>query len=127
MSEPLLQALLLVAALATCVIGFGWLALAMDAHWAQVRGAQSPPAPATQRKLRVLGAAALFGSLLLCLRADHASMAALVWIMALAAGALAVAFTLTWRPRLLAPLVAWVPAGTARTTSRVGHPGGDVG
>ena len=35
-------------------------------------------------------------------------MAALVWVMALAAAALVVAFTLSWRPRWLAPLVAWV-------------------
>lgn len=34
-------------------------------------------------------------------------MAALVWCMLLAAGALAVAFTLSWRPQLLRPAVAW--------------------
>jgi len=34
-------------------------------------------------------------------------MAALVWGMALAGSALIVAFTLTWRPRWLAPLVVW--------------------
>jgi Protein of unknown function (DUF3325) len=58
--------------------------------------------------LRVLGALAITGSLLLCLRADHPGMAALVWIMALALAAMMVAFTLSWRPRVLAPLVAWV-------------------
>jgi hypothetical protein len=35
-------------------------------------------------------------------------MAALVWVLTLTAAALTVAFTLAWRPRLLAPLVAWV-------------------
>jgi hypothetical protein len=44
----------------------------------------------------------------LCLNADHVSMASLVWVMSLAASAMVVAFTLTWRPRALAWLVAWV-------------------
>ena len=44
---------------------------------------------------------ALLASLLLCLRADHASMAVLVWVMSLAAAALLVAFTLAWRPHWL--------------------------
>jgi hypothetical protein len=35
-------------------------------------------------------------------------MAALVWVMGLAAAALAVAFTLTWRPRWLMVLMPWV-------------------
>ncbi|MFZ5507581.1 MAG: DUF3325 family protein [Pseudomonadota bacterium] len=107
-----MQVLLLAAALLCSVLGFAWLALAMDVHWAQARGAQ--PAPTgVPRVLRALGAAALAASLVLCLRADHASMAALVWVMALAAGALLVALALAWRPRWLAPLVAWVPRAAA--------------
>lgn len=107
MPEPLLQALLLAAALGVCTVGFAWLALAMDVHWAQVRGEQPALAAPTQRRLRVLGGAAMALALLLCLLADHPGMAALVWIMSLALSALLVAFTLSWRPRLLAPLVAW--------------------
>lgn len=101
----------------SCVAGFGWLALAMDTHWQQVRGAP-PPTRGTVRALRTLGAAAVFASLVACLRADHASMASLVWIMTLATAALTVALTLTWRPRLLAPLVAWAP----RSASPPGWP-----
>jgi Protein of unknown function (DUF3325) len=59
--------------------------------------------------LRVLGAAGVGGSLLLCLRADHASMAALVWgllLKAAKAASMAVAVMLTWRPRWLRPLAA---------------------
>ena len=57
-------------------------------------------------KIGMLGS--LGASLALCLAVDHASMAALVWVMGLAASALAVAFTLTWRPRWLAALMPWV-------------------
>lgn len=96
---------LLTAALLACLAGMGWLALAMEVHWAQVRGQALPPAAA--RRLRLLGALSLCAALALCLRADHASMAALVWVMALAAAALAVALTLSWRPRWLGVL-AWL-------------------
>ena len=89
---------------AGCVAGFGWLALAMEGHWRQVRGGQAPAAPGL---LRGLGMCALLLSLGACLRADHASMAALVWVMMLAAAALTVTFTLSWRPRWLWPLSFW--------------------
>lgn len=108
MPEDAMQALLLAVALLCSVLGFAWLAMAMEVHWAQVRGEALPPA-GVRRVLRVAGGAALAASLVSCLRADHASMAALVWVMALAAGALPVALCLAWRPRWLAPLVAWVP------------------
>lgn len=100
----------LVAALLACICGLAWLALAMEPHWRQVRG----DVPISRRlafALRVLGAAALLVSLLLCLQVDHASMASLVWVMSLAAAALIVAFTLSWRPRALAWLVAWSRGG----------------
>ena len=98
--------LMLLAALVACVVGMGWFALSLEAHWQQVRGAASPPA-ALVCSLRWLGAAALAGALVLCLLVDAASIAVLVWLMALAAGALAVAFTLSWRARALAVLVFW--------------------
>lgn len=92
----------------SCLAGCGWLALALEPHWQQVRGPQ-PLARRTVRGLRVLGTAGVLGSLGASLGADHASMAVLVWVMNLAAAALTVAFLLTWRPRLLAPLLVWVP------------------
>lgn len=97
---------LLLAATIFCVLGMAWLALAMDVHWKQVR--HDLPAQHTVKILRVLGGLCLLSSLVLCLATDHASMSSLVWIMLLAASALIVAFTFTWRPRLFAPLVAWV-------------------
>ena len=104
MRDPLLLA---VAALC-CILGFGWLALAMDVHWQQVRET-SIQTSGVKRMLRMLAIAALGVSLLLCLTVDHGSMASLVWVMLLALAALIVTFTLSWRPRLLAPLVAWIP------------------
>jgi hypothetical protein len=100
--------MMLFLALAATTLGLAWLSLAMDVHWQQVRGAQRAT-PGAVTTLRVAGSLALLASLILCFTADHASMAPLVWVMALAGGALLVAFTLAWRPRLLAPLVAWVP------------------
>ncbi len=111
------SALLLCAALLSATVGLGWLALAMDVHWQQVSGLPRVP-PRTQRVLRALGVAALAASLALCLAADHPTMAALVWVMALAASALGVAITLAWRPRWLAPLLAWAPRAPGEETPR---------
>jgi hypothetical protein len=98
----------LFAAEACNVAGFAWLATAMDVHWQQVRETQRASGGMIVL-LRVLGACALVLSLLLCLLADHVTMAPLVWVMSLAAAALIVAFTLAWMPRLLLPFVIWVP------------------
>ena len=100
------DAVLLGGAALTAVAGVAWFALAMDAHWHQVLGMPQVP-PRTRRMLRLLGGVALAVSLALCMAADHPTMAALVWVMALAGGALVVAFTLSWRPQVLAALVAW--------------------
>jgi len=89
----------------TCsVVGLAWLALAMEVHWAAAKGV----ARLTPRKVLALRASsglALLASLAACLHADHASMAALVWIMSLALAAPSVALVLAWRPRLLGRIV----------------------
>jgi len=97
------------AAYLLCVAGFGWLALAMEVHWRQASAAPLPSRP-RRKLLQGLGVTALAGSLAACLAADHVSMAPLVWLMLLAAAALTVALGLSWRPRWLRPLVAWMPA-----------------
>ena len=100
--------LVLLAAAQLCSLGgMGWLALAKRDHWRQVRG-HSQLHEGTRRTLRSLGAVGLAAALLLSFAADHASMAALVWVMGLSASALLVAFTLAWRPRWLLWLVPWV-------------------
>lgn len=105
MLESGTKALLLLGALGASTLGLGWLALAMDTHWQQVRGAAARSA-AQVRALRMLGALALALSLLLCLSADHATIGALVWVMMLCVGALSIAFALAWRPRMLVLLAA---------------------
>jgi len=100
------DAVLLIAALFTACLGMAWLALAMDVHWKQVCGS-APLSPLISKLLRSLGFATLLAALLLCLEADTATMAVLVWMMALAVAAVAVAFVLSWRPRLLSVLLLW--------------------
>jgi hypothetical protein len=96
------DAALLFAALLASLAGMGWFALAMEPHWRQVfDDAERMPAI----RLRALGTFALASSLALCMRVDHPTMAALVWVMSLAAAALAVAFTLAWRARWLRVLL----------------------
>ena len=108
----MLELIWLVLALALNLAGMGWLAQAMDVHWSQVRPGAEPASAATVRALRWLGGGALFASFILCLAADHASMAALVWVMALAGAALITALSLAWRPTLLKVLAPW-PAVSA--------------
>ena len=97
------DSLLLAGPVLLNIAGFAWLALAMDAHWRQVCGS-GKPTPGGRRLLRVAAAAAFLLSLVLCNLPDHATIASLVWVMALTAGALTVAFTLTWQPAWLRPL-----------------------
>lgn len=95
---------MLLFAFVLALAGMGWLALAMEVHWEQVYG-EVACSPGLGRRLRWLGGLSLLGALMLCLAVDHATMAALVWFMTLAAAALVVAFTLSWRARWLAVLL----------------------
>lgn len=104
------DSLLLLSALLACVAGMGWLALSIDVHWGQARGA-APCPPGLITTLRLLGAAALGAALLLCLSVDSPSIAVLVWFMALAGATMTVAFTLTWRASILGMLVFWTSRG----------------
>jgi len=79
--------LMLAGAGLACFTGLVWLALAMDVHWTQVRA----DAPLPRRAALPLR-----------------GLASLVWVMSLAAAALLLAFTLSWRPRALTPWVAWL-------------------
>jgi hypothetical protein len=106
------DAVLLVAALLVTELGMGWLALAMDVHWKQVHAGARSPRSATV--LGTVGTAALAASLTLCLLADTATMAVLVWMMLLAVSAATIAFVLSTRPRLLAPLAGIRRASIAR-------------
>lgn len=92
--------LLLALAALEAFVGFAWLALAMQVHWAQVHAHIEHDEPRS-RHLRRAGVVALATSLVLCLMADHPSMAVLVWLMLLAGAGVAVAMTLSTRPQWL--------------------------
>jgi len=113
MSEAVLAACLLSVALLFSVAGMGWLALSMRGHAQQVWGGM--PTSMTSRVLRGIGTAGLAAALGLCLLVDHASMAVLVWVMALAGASLLVAFTLAWQPRWLRALAPWVNSTAGNT------------
>jgi hypothetical protein len=102
------EALLLLAAVLANFAGMAWLALAMEAHWEQVRGSTTPLAAGTASAMRLAATLAIAAALVLCLRADHPTMAVLVWIMTLTGAAVTVSLALAWRPATLAPMVAWV-------------------
>ena len=106
------DALWLLLAAALAFSGMAWLALAMDVHWGQVMHRPAEQAFTARRALRGLGAAALLLSLLACGMADRPSMAALVWVLLLAGGALSVGQLLAWRAHWLRP---W--AGALRPSS----------
>ncbi|MGJ4802320.1 DUF3325 domain-containing protein [Luteimonas sp. SDU82] len=93
------ESLLLMAATFAAFAAMGWLALTLPAHAVQVWGRPLPAGHA--RSLRVAGAIGIVASLALCLLADHASMAVLVWLMTLSGSALLVAMLLSSRPRWL--------------------------
>ena len=91
--------------------GLTWFAFALERHWRQIFET-APLAPSTSRRLRLAGSAALVGSLLACLRTDHATMASLVFVMLLAAAAVLVAMLLAWRPHWLRPLLVFARRGS---------------
>lgn len=108
MPEHAASGWLLMAALLAAVVGMGWLALSMPVHAAQAWG--RAPGHVVLQSLRWSGAIGVIAALVLCLRADHASMAVLVWVMALSGAALLTAFLLASRPRWLRLLAPWVRA-----------------
>ena len=87
----------LLAAAASMGLATNWLALSLPAHWRQVFNTDEV-APGY---LRTLGWLALSVSVLCCFKADHPSMAVLVWFTLLPVAAVATALTLSYRPALL--------------------------
>jgi len=87
----------LLAAAASMGLATNWLALSLPAHWRQVFNIDEV-APGY---LRTLGWLALIVSAVCCFKADHPSMAVLVWFTLLPVAAVATAMTLSYRPVLL--------------------------
>lgn len=101
-----MTALLDIGALCAALAGFIALSLAMDRHWAQLRGRGAAPAKAQRRRLRGAGAAGLLASLLACLAARGGAQGWVDWAGVLTAAAMAVVLLLTYGPRRLA-LLGW--------------------
>ena len=105
-----MQSALLIATALAAYLGFALLALGQARPWQRV--AQRPPATGLRLlALRTLGSLALALSLGLALLRDGPSFGALLWVTAITLAALAVAFTLTWRPRWLWPLARLLRVG----------------
>jgi Protein of unknown function (DUF3325) len=111
------ETLLLSLAALWAFAGMAWCALAMEAHWQQVTGTAQALPRARRHGLRLAGTLGLLASLALCLMADHATMAALVWVMLLTLSAFVVAMLLSWRPQVLRGLLHILPFTTSE------HPG----
>ena len=95
--------LLFIAMLIVAYFGFALLALGQHKHRQAVMGVdrQAPFRPVVPR---CLGGLTLAASLALALLRDGPSFGVLLWVTVLSTTALAVAFTLAWRPKWLRPL-----------------------
>ncbi|MGH6627804.1 MAG: DUF3325 domain-containing protein [Burkholderiaceae bacterium] len=85
--------------------GFAVLALSQQRHWDRVSPSNWPQALAPVAH-RAIGFIAIGATLPLCVALEGANFGSLLWAFGVSATAAAVALTLTWAPRMLAPL-AW--------------------
>jgi len=110
------DSLLLFVLFAAAYAGFSLLALSQAQHWRAVVGAAALPRNRVL-VLRTLGGALIALSLLLALMRHGPSFGSLLWATVISLAALAVAFTLAWRPRMLRPL-AVIGRGSGRSLRR---------
>lgn len=87
-------------ALLLALLGMLILALSLDVHWRQV-WARPLPGNNGLKAMRVAGFASQLLCLLVCLQADRASMAVLVWCLLMTVAALLVAALFTYVPATL--------------------------
>ena len=92
--STLVEAILLLVALLHCLLGCSLLALSHARNWRKVLEDRS----ATPPKFAWLGWTLVLSALVPCVGRDGASFAALLWPLVFAAGAVATALTLTYRP-----------------------------
>jgi hypothetical protein len=90
----------LVVVVAAAYGGFALLALSQRKHWTLVVGSVACPRLLVWG-FRAGGGALLAASFVVALLRDGVSFGALVWSMSISVAAIAVAFTLTWRPAWL--------------------------
>lgn len=93
------DSLWLIAAALSMFLSMSWLALSLKSHWQQVFPAQD--FRPHKVRLRSAGTIFLLLSAICCFKADHPSMAVLVWVMLLPCAAMTVAMTLSKHPTTL--------------------------
>lgn len=113
------QLVLMLAASLLSLVGFAWLALSQERHFEQVHGS---PMPAGRRwgVQRGLGGAAIALALPLCVVGEGGGFGTLLWLVMISSAAMAVTFTLTWRPRWLRAMACRSRRGADRRTARDG-------
>lgn len=97
------DALLTAAAFAINYFAFALLALAQEQHWSDVTRSMELPHPpaAALRRWRCFAGTGLALGCALCLLGNGPSFGALLWVLLLGVCAMAVVFTLAWKPQWL--------------------------
>lgn len=96
----------MLGAAAMSYVAFAWLALSQEGHWRALPGNADLPAPEAHvlRRWRWWAAGVLASAYALCLWGHGPSFGTVLLLLLSAAGAMAVAFTLSWRARWLRAL-----------------------
>lgn len=94
--------LLTLAAFGLALWGFSLLALSQARHFETVHAC--PPPTGTRTASRMAGFTAIGLCLPLCIVSEGAGFGSLLWLLLISAAAMAIALTLTWRPRWLRAL-----------------------
>lgn len=102
----MIESLTMLGAAAMSYVAFAWLALSQEGHWRALPGNADLPALAAgvQRRLRWSAACVQACAYALCLWGHGPGFGTVLWVLLAAGGAMAVAFTLSWRPRWLRAL-----------------------
>lgn len=90
-----------VAALLICLAGWVLCALSQRDHWSAAGGPLPPPSRCRLRGVRAVAVLLLAAALPCCVAGHGTGFGILLWVMALGATAVSVAFTLAWRPSWL--------------------------
>lgn len=96
------EAVWLILAAMLCVLGMTWLAAAMRVHWRQLY-----PNSKNEPKIKLLRSLAtliFIMAAVCCFRADHVSMAVLVWVMLSTVSAFIVSMIFSYAPYALRPV-----------------------
>ena len=98
--------LTMLGAAAMSYMAFAWLALSQEGNWRALPGNAARPAPEAHvpRRWRRWAASVLACAYALCLWGHGPSFGTVLWVLLSAAGAMAVAFTLSWRAHWLRAL-----------------------